>query len=305
MYVTTTKESNMSEFKVFTHNQLTNDEYHDPKSWAAEYVSGSSLAEIYFSCPAKWKFKPREETKALVFGTQSHTNFRAKELFEAEYRRATDPDEVKISSQAGQRPRKNLLALVQAGKLIQIKLIVVKITFFGLKSKNAGPEPMAWFQQKITTLAFVECWKEYQNTTLAIAQQHNVSFQFSALSEALRLRSDWITLMLLTMRLTLKLASILMGSQFTNPLRIQKPLSLTTKPRQVLTRKSLHVQLSITVITKWRYSTTCLRLTRDTPCYRSTVAREERALFADRIPHAPIDRSPVHNQSVCGVSDCG
>lgn len=91
----------MSEFKVFTHDQLTNDEYHDPKGWAAEYVSGSSLAEIYFSCLAKWKFKPREESKALVFGTQSHTNFQSSELFEKEYRRATNPDEVKdlITSQ--------------------------------------------------------------------------------------------------------------------------------------------------------------------------------------------------------------
>ena len=92
----------MSEFKVFTFDQLTNDEYHDPKGWAAEYVSGSNLAEIFATCPAAWKFKKREETKALVFGTQSHTNFQSAELFEQEYRRATDPEDVKdlITSQA-------------------------------------------------------------------------------------------------------------------------------------------------------------------------------------------------------------
>lgn len=91
----------MSDFKVFTFDQLTNDEYHDPKGWAAEYVSGSSLADIFQGCPAAWKFKQRTESKALVFGTQSHTNFQSKELFEKEYRRAPAPEEIKdlITSQ--------------------------------------------------------------------------------------------------------------------------------------------------------------------------------------------------------------
>lgn len=92
----------MSDFKVYTFDQLTNDEYHDPKGWAAEYVSGSSLAEIFATCPAAWKYRPREESKALVFGTQSHTNFQSSELFAKEYRRApaTEDYENLITSQA-------------------------------------------------------------------------------------------------------------------------------------------------------------------------------------------------------------
>ena len=83
----------MSDFQVYEFDQLSNDEYHDPNIWTAEYISGSSLAEIFATCPAAWKYKPREESKALVFGTQSHTNFQSKELFEKEYRRAPAPED--------------------------------------------------------------------------------------------------------------------------------------------------------------------------------------------------------------------
>lgn len=89
-------------FKVFTSAQLTNAEYHDPKGWAAEYVSGSSLGDIHASCPAAWKFKQRDEnSKPLIFGTQSHTNFESKQLFEKTYRRAPAPEDYKdlITSQ--------------------------------------------------------------------------------------------------------------------------------------------------------------------------------------------------------------
>ena len=90
-------------FKVFTNSQLSNDEYHDPNGWAAEYVSGSSLAEIFNTCPANWRFKKNEPTKALEFGTQSHTNFESKKLFEAAYARCPAPEEFKdlITSQTG------------------------------------------------------------------------------------------------------------------------------------------------------------------------------------------------------------
>lgn len=88
-------------FRVFTSEELTNDAYHDPNSWCAEYVSGSSLADIFSSCPAAWKFKQRENSKALTFGTQSHTNFESRELFEKHYRRAPAAEDFKdlITSQ--------------------------------------------------------------------------------------------------------------------------------------------------------------------------------------------------------------
>lgn len=98
----TNKEGFTMTFKVFTNDQLSNDEYHNNEGWAAEYVSGSSLSDIHSSCPAAWKFANRQPSKALEFGTQSHTNFESKELFESQYMRATDPDDVKdlITSQA-------------------------------------------------------------------------------------------------------------------------------------------------------------------------------------------------------------
>ncbi|AAP49970.1 exodeoxyribonuclease VIII [Escherichia phage T1] len=89
-------------FQVFTSSQLSNDEYHRNEGWASEYVSGSSLAEIYQTCPANWRFKKNETTKALEFGTQSHTNFESRDLFTATYARCPAPSEFKdlITSQA-------------------------------------------------------------------------------------------------------------------------------------------------------------------------------------------------------------
>lgn len=81
-------------FKVFTSDEMDNDFYHDHEAWTADYVSGSSLADIHASCPAAWKFKKRDDnSKALVFGTRSHTNFESRELFHKKYRRATNPAE--------------------------------------------------------------------------------------------------------------------------------------------------------------------------------------------------------------------
>lgn len=94
----------MSDFKVFTSAELPNEEYHDPNSWTAEYTSGSVLAEIHGSSPASWRFKERDDkAKPLVFGTQSHTNFESKALFEKLYRRAPAQEDYKdlITSQAG------------------------------------------------------------------------------------------------------------------------------------------------------------------------------------------------------------
>lgn len=90
-----------SVFKAFTSAEMSNDEYHDPESWTAEYVSGSSLSEIQSTCAAAWRFSQKQPTKALEFGTQSHTNFESDDLFRKTYRRATKPEEVKnlITSQ--------------------------------------------------------------------------------------------------------------------------------------------------------------------------------------------------------------
>ena len=85
-------------FKVFTNDELTNESYHEEK----DHISGSSLAEILATSPAKWKFKQHNNSsEALKFGTLSHCMMLEREVFDSTYMRATDFDEVEglITSQ--------------------------------------------------------------------------------------------------------------------------------------------------------------------------------------------------------------
>ena len=87
-------------FRVFTREELSNSEYHAE----TEHISGSSLVEIIQGSPAKWKFKQRNsDSKALKFGTLSHTYILEGDMFDKEYLRATDLDAIEglITSQAG------------------------------------------------------------------------------------------------------------------------------------------------------------------------------------------------------------
>lgn len=87
-------------FKVFTREELSNEAYHAE----TEHISGSSLVEIIQGSPAKWKFKQRNnDSKALKFGTLSHTMILEQDVFDKEYLRATDLDSIEglITSQSG------------------------------------------------------------------------------------------------------------------------------------------------------------------------------------------------------------
>ncbi|CAJ42251.1 exonuclease VIII [Escherichia phage Rtp] len=87
-------------FKVFTREELSNETYHDE----TDHISGSSLVEIIHGSPAKWKFKQRDsDSKALKFGTLSHTYILEDDMFDKEYLRATDLDAIEglITSQTG------------------------------------------------------------------------------------------------------------------------------------------------------------------------------------------------------------
>ena len=78
-------------FKVFTREELSNEEYHSETT----HISGSSLVEIIQGSPAKWKFKQRNsESKALKFGTLSHTMILEQDVFDKEYLRTTDLDAI-------------------------------------------------------------------------------------------------------------------------------------------------------------------------------------------------------------------
>lgn len=87
-------------FKVYTREELSNEAYHSE----TDHISGSSLVEIIQGSPAKWKFKQRNsDSKALEFGTLSHTYILEGDMFDKEYLRATDLDAIEglITSQAG------------------------------------------------------------------------------------------------------------------------------------------------------------------------------------------------------------
>ena len=87
-------------FKVFTREELSNEAYHAE----TDHISGSSLVEIIQGSPAKWKFKQRNnDSKALKFGTLSHTYILEGDMFDKEYLRATDLDAIEclITSQTG------------------------------------------------------------------------------------------------------------------------------------------------------------------------------------------------------------
>lgn len=69
--------------KVYLNNELSNDKYHAD----TEHINGSGLWNIYDRCPAAWRYKDEEDeqSKALIFGTGSHTALLEPERFEAEY----------------------------------------------------------------------------------------------------------------------------------------------------------------------------------------------------------------------------
>ena len=72
--------------KVYFNNELTNEQYHAD----TEHINGSGLWNLYDRCPAAWratKDEEDEQSKALVFGTGSHTSLLEPERFDAEYAR--------------------------------------------------------------------------------------------------------------------------------------------------------------------------------------------------------------------------
>lgn len=71
--------------KVYFNNELSNSDYHADTG----HINGSGLWNIYDRCPAAWRYKDEEDeqSKALVFGTGSHTALLEPERFEAEYAR--------------------------------------------------------------------------------------------------------------------------------------------------------------------------------------------------------------------------
>lgn len=71
--------------KVYLNNELSNQEYHAD----TEHINGSGLWNILDRCPAAWRYKDEEDeqSKALIFGTGSHTALLEPERFDAEYAR--------------------------------------------------------------------------------------------------------------------------------------------------------------------------------------------------------------------------
>ena len=71
--------------KVYLNSELSNEQYHAD----TEHINGSGLWNIYDRCPAAWRYKDEEDeqSKALIFGTGSHTALLEPDRFDAEYAR--------------------------------------------------------------------------------------------------------------------------------------------------------------------------------------------------------------------------
>lgn len=71
--------------KVYFNSELSNEDYHAD----TEHINGSGLWNLYDRCPAAWRYKDEEDdqSKALIFGTGSHTALLEPERFDAEYAR--------------------------------------------------------------------------------------------------------------------------------------------------------------------------------------------------------------------------
>ena len=71
--------------RVYFNNELSNQDYHAD----TEHINGSGLWNILDRWPAAWRYKDEEDeqSKALIFGTGSHTALLEPERFEAQYAR--------------------------------------------------------------------------------------------------------------------------------------------------------------------------------------------------------------------------
>lgn len=97
-------------FKVYTNDQLSNDAYHEEK----DHVSGSTLAKIFNSSLASWRFGEETPSEVFEFGTAAHTNILEGERFTRTYMRGTDFSEIKdlITSQTGLSSKLKELGIV-------------------------------------------------------------------------------------------------------------------------------------------------------------------------------------------------
>ena len=66
--------------QVFPNGEMSNEDYR-----AHEAVSGSDLVSIWSTCPAQYRYGEKQESKALLFGTASHTCLLEPEKFDSMY----------------------------------------------------------------------------------------------------------------------------------------------------------------------------------------------------------------------------
>lgn len=103
-------------FKVYTNDELTNEAYHQE----SDHVSGSGLAKIFSTCPAAYKFAEHDDSsKALKFGTLSHTMVLENSVFDATYYRHPAQEEFEdlITSKAALSARLKAMGIaVTSGK---------------------------------------------------------------------------------------------------------------------------------------------------------------------------------------------
>jgi len=71
--------------EIYNRENLTNEEYHSGAH--NKFLSGSYLHKLFSDCPAAAEYGEHKDSKALHFGTATHTAFLEPEEFEKEYYR--------------------------------------------------------------------------------------------------------------------------------------------------------------------------------------------------------------------------
>ena len=113
--------------KVYLNNELSNEQYHAD----TYHINGSGLWNLYDRCPAAWRYKDDEDeqSKALVFGTGSHTALLEPERFDAEYARMPTKDDfgdnllVTVSDMNSWAKERGIKGLSGKAKVEVIKII--------------------------------------------------------------------------------------------------------------------------------------------------------------------------------------
>lgn len=79
--------------KIYTPQEMPNEEYHDKNGALKDYISGTGLSIIYHQSLAHYKYADETSSPVLHFGIASHAAYLEPDLFDAEFIRGIKKEE--------------------------------------------------------------------------------------------------------------------------------------------------------------------------------------------------------------------